>query len=120
LVNGREVDRVSRWSRPDQLSAAASLFSENPARWIQPRRTWATRLLKWRCTCRLANQRLLYAQAAEIIDAVFEKRERRTLQSAGPDQGRLVNGPKNNQLLNCVKSLVKALISQICLILATL
>jgi hypothetical protein len=37
---------------------------------------------------------LLHHQAAEIIDAVFEKRERRRLQSAGPDQGRLVNGPK--------------------------
>jgi hypothetical protein len=49
---------------------------------------------KMRCTCRLANQRLLYDQAAEIIDSLFEKRERRRLQSAGPDQGRLVNGPK--------------------------
>jgi hypothetical protein len=28
---------------------------------------------------------LLYDQAAEIIDGVFEKREQRRLQSAGPD-----------------------------------
>jgi hypothetical protein len=103
------TSRIVVFRKPNSLDPAAANS--------KPR---ATRLLKWRCTCRLANQRLLHNQAAEIIDAVFEKRERRTLQSAGRDQGRLVNGPKNNQLLNCVKSLVKALIPQICLILATL